>query len=181
MSRQDEGESAMSDRIRRIFEALGGAALALFIVRWVDTDVVSSIDRSAGQNFDPLPAAFATSLAYLLVAAGAILIVFLAWRSKELMVGIAYTVGGAFLTFLFPVTWFLTAKGNNPAILSGPFADILDRIWTKAEQRPLNSVAILGAVMLLAGLSTIGSVVRQRRTRPTVAPVSPIGLPASSH
>jgi hypothetical protein len=170
----------MSNRTRRILEALGGAALALFIIRWIDSDVISSVDRSAGANFDPMPAALATSLGHLLVAAGAILIVLLGRRSAELTVGISYTIVGAFLTFLFPVTWFLTAKGNNPAILTGPLAELLDRIWSKAEQGPLNSVTLLGAVMLLVGVITIGSVIRQRRTPVTVAPGSPIGLPASS-
>jgi hypothetical protein len=170
----------MSGRTMRILEALGGAVVILLVVRWLDSDVISGIQRSAGVNFDPMPAAIASSLGYLMVAAGALLIVLRARRSVELLVGIAYAIGGAFLTFLFPVTWFLTAKGSSPAILTGPLADLLDRFWTKAEQGPLNSVAILGAVMFLAGLVTIGSAIRQRRTPVSVAPASPLGVPASS-
>jgi hypothetical protein len=170
----------MSDRTKRILEALGGAALALFIIRWIDSDVIASVDRSAGANFDPMPAAIATSLGYVIVAMGALLIAFLARRSVELWVGLSYTIGGAFLTFLFPVVWFLTAKGDNPAILSGPLADLLDQIWTQAEEGPLNSVAILGALTMVVGLITIGSVIRQRRRPVPVAPVSSLGAPAGS-
>jgi hypothetical protein len=171
----------MSGRTMRILEALGGAAVLLLVVRWLDSDVISGIQRRAGVDFDPGPAAIASSLGYLMVAAGALLIVLLARRSVELLVGVLYAIGGAFLAFLFPLTWFLTAaKGNSPAILTGPLADLLDRIWTKAEQGPLNSVAILGAVMFLVGLVTIVSAIRQRRTPASLAPLSPLGVQASS-
>jgi hypothetical protein len=169
----------MSDRTVRIVEALGGAALALLIVRWLDTDVVANIHRQAGANFDLMPAAVASSLGDLAIAASALLIVFLARRAVNLWVGVPYAIGGVFLAFLFPAMWFLTAKGANPPILTGPIADLLDRIWTKAEQGPLNSVAILGAVLFLVGLVTIGSVVRNRRKPVAQGEVSPLEVQAS--
>jgi hypothetical protein len=140
--------------------ALAGAAVIIAIARWFDRDVISGIQQRAGADFDPTPAVVATSLGYLVIAAGALLIVFLARRAAYPEVGVLYAAGGAFLTFLVPLTWFLTVHGNSPAILTGPVADFLDSLWT--EQGPLGAVPILGAVMLLVGLLAIGSIVRDR-------------------
>jgi hypothetical protein len=106
-----------------------------------------------------------------MIAVGALLIVFLARRAADSAVGVLYAAGGAFLTFLFPLTIVLTLHGNSPAILTGPIADFLDSLWTKSEQGPLGAVPILGAVMFLVGLLSIGSIVRNREH--VVAVVAP--------
>ena len=171
----------MSDRTIRILAALGGAVLVLLVIGWLDSAVVAGIDRTAGANFDPMPAAVASSLGDLAIAAGALSIVLLARRAVDAWVGISYAIGGAFLAFLFPVTWFLTAaNGNSPALLTGPIADLLDQIWTNTEQGPLNSVPILGAVMFLVGLYTIGAVIRIRRASAPPVTVSPLEAQPSS-
>jgi hypothetical protein len=151
--------------------ALVGAGVMIAIARWLDSDVITGIQQRAGADFDATPAAIATSLGYLVIAAGALLIVFLARRAAYPEVGVLYAAGGAFLTFLFPLTWFLTVHGNSPAILTGPVADFLDSLWTKTEQGPLGAVPILGAVMFLVGLLAIGSIVRNREH--VVAVVAP--------
>ena len=152
----------ISSRASRTLVALVGAGVIIAIARWLDSDVITGIQQRAGADFDATPAAVATSLGYLMIAAGALLIVFLARRAAYPEVGVLYAAGGAFLTFLFPLTWFLTVHGNSPAILTGPIADFLDSVWTKTEQGPLGAVPILGAVMLLVGLLAIGSIVRDR-------------------
>ena len=152
----------ISSRASRTLVALVGAAVIIAIARWLDSDVITGIQQRAGADFDATPAAVATSLGYLVIAAGALLIVFLARRAAYPEVGVLYAAGGAFLTFLFPLTWFLTVHGNSPAILTGPIADFLDSVWTKTEQGPLGAVPILGAVMFLVGLLAIGSIVRNR-------------------
>jgi hypothetical protein len=164
----------ISSRASRTLVALVGAAVIIAIARWFDSDVITGIQQRAGADFDATPAAVATSLGYLMIAAGALLIVFLARRAAYPEVGVLYAAGGAFLTFLFPLTWFLTVHGNSPAILTGPVADFLDSLWTKTEQGPLGAVPILGAVMFLVGLLEIGSIVRNREHVVPAVAVTPL-------
>jgi hypothetical protein len=168
----------MSDRMARTVVALGGGAATIAIAGWLDREVIG-VQRGATAAFDVTTTAVVFSLGYVIIAAGVLLIVVLARRATYPVVGVLYVLGGAFLTFLFPVTWFLTAKGNSPAILTGPLADFLLRFWMKTEQSPLNAVAILGAVMLLVGLVTIGSGIRDRGRSTRAVAVVPMESPVS--
>lgn len=150
----------MSSRASRTIVAIGGTALVLLVARWLDGDVLASIVRDAERSFHPTRAAIALSMGYLMIAAGALLISALARRAPYAVVGLVLAGAGAFLTFLFPLVFYLTASGNAPARLTGPVADLLDNSYSTLAQGPLNAVAILGAVMLLVGLITVGSVVR---------------------
>jgi hypothetical protein len=156
------GMGTMSDRMARTVVALGGGAATIAIAGWLDREVIAGVQRNSAAASDVTLAAVAFSLGYLMIAAGVLLIVVLARRATYPVVGVLYVLGGAFLTFLFPVTWFLTAKGSSPALLTGPLADFLVTVWMKTEQSPLNAAAILGADMLLVGLVTIGSSIRER-------------------
>ena len=164
----------MSDRLVRTLAALLGGAGIIALAGWLDKEVIAGVQRSAAANFDVTPGAVAFSLGYLMIAAAALLIVALARRATFPVVGVLYILGGGFLTFLFPVAWFLTARGNSPAILTGPIADFLDSFWTRMEQGPLNSVAILGAVMFLVGLVTIVTILRTRARSLAATAVGPL-------
>jgi hypothetical protein len=168
----------ISSRASRTLVALVGAAAIIAIARWLGGDVIAGVQQRAGADFDPTPAAVAVSLGFLMIAAGALLIVFLARRAPYPEVGVLYAAGGAFLTCLFPLTWFLTVHGDSPAILTGPIADFLDSLWTKTQQGPLGAVPILGAVMFLVGLLTIGSIVRNRGHAVPAVAASPLDTQA---
>ena len=105
----------------------------------------------------------------------------LAWWARSLLVGLAYVLVGAFFAFLVAFVWTIAAQVNDaPSVLPEPIAVFLSQVYLHAESGPLNADAIIGAGMLLIGLTTIRQVLRSRAPAaqseeegPTKAQVNP--------
>lgn len=164
----------MSRRWARNLLAVLGAGLILGLAGWLDTVVIAGIRQRSGQTFDITAISWALPFGYLAIAGAGSASVLLARWAHSVLVGLVYALAGAFLTFLFPILWLWTGSINGaPPLVSGPIATFLAEIYAHEETGPLNAVAIIGAMMLLAGLGVIGSALRHRApTVPEVAPPS---------
>jgi hypothetical protein len=103
-------------------------------------------------KFDYVGPLATISLGSIVVAGSVLLLGVLAWRSNSVGVGVIYVLVGSFFVFLPAiVTGFATQADDSPALLPGPIADAVGRIFLWSTG-PLNAVGIVGAGMLIAGL-----------------------------
>lgn len=110
----------------------------------------------------------ALSLGSLAVVGVILLLGILAWRSKSGLVGMAYTLAGAFFMFLPVILWRYAAQINDaPPLLPPPAADVVSQIYTWSAG-PLNAIETIGAGMFLIGLLVVGQVERDRRAGPPI-------------
>ena len=166
----------------RKFVAFVGAAVILVVVGWLDAVVIVAIQRRSAQSFDVTGIGWALPFGYLILAGAILAIALLGRWAASVLVGVAYAIVGAFLTFLFPITWFLAAGVNGATpVLPEPIATFISNIYFNVEQGPLNAIAILGATLLLVGLATIGQAVRKRVPAMTTGPAVPLAADAGPH
>jgi hypothetical protein len=157
------GVNPVSQQSTRKLVSLVAAGAILVLARWLDTVVLGGIRQTANSTFDVLPASWAFSFGYLLVAGAVLMVAMLGRWARSSVVGVVYALVGALLVFVGPLIW-LGAAGLNgaPPFLPGPLATLVDKIYLSGEQGALNAVAIIGAAMLLVGLASIGSALRHR-------------------
>lgn len=160
--------------------AFGAAAVTLPALAWLDGTVMRDAQRYASANFDFGPAAVVSALVSMAVAGTVLLLAQLAWRSRSSLVGLAYVLVGAFLTFF---TWvlFTLAAGRNgaPPALPEPIATAVSWLYV-ASVGPLNAVIIVGGGMLLIGITVLARSLRDRSradTSPSPGPVEGILRP----
>jgi hypothetical protein len=111
------------------------------------------------------------SLGWLAAQASVLLLGVLAWRSRSVLVGVAYVVPGAFLAFLPAIVWRFAAEINgSPPVLPKPIANWVSQFYFSSNG-PLGAVQLIGAGMLVIGLLVLGRAARDR----SVAPVAEDG------
>ena len=172
----------MSDRFARAGIALIAAAGILALAGWLDGQVFLEIRRREASTFDISQLAWTLPLGYLAVAAGVVAVAGLARWSRSLLVGVAYTLVGAFFAFLFTIVWQFSAQIDGaPPVLPRPVAQLVSTLDAWGAQGPLHAWSVVGAGMLLAGLATISRVVRRRAAaRRTGVPAPEIAASAPS-
>ena len=153
----------MSERSGRTIAAIVGAGILLAIAGWIDTVVLAAIRTSANSSFDPRTIFWAESFGFLMVAGAVLAIALLGRWARSGLVGVVYTVVGAFLVFLAPINWLWAASINDAGpILPEPITTLVNKIYEHAEAGPSNAVAIIGAGMLLVGIASIVDAMRHR-------------------
>lgn len=142
----------------------------LVVAGWYDTTLMASVQRTEAATFDITQTTIALPVGYLLIAAGVLVISLLARWADSRLVDVVYLVVGAFLTLLFSFVWTLAASVNGaPPVLPDPLASFISQAYTTTEIGPLNAVAIIGAGLLLVGVTSMVQVLRRRRTRTATA------------
>ena len=151
----------MSKPIRATI-AIVAAGAALLFAAWFDSTVMLDIQAQGRAMFDSTGFALALSLGSLAVAGAVLLLAVLAWRSQSALVGTVFAVVGAFFAFLPAILWQFAAEHNDvPAVLPQPIAQAVTDIYIRSTG-PLNAVVIIGAGMLLAGLTVLVRAYRDR-------------------
>jgi hypothetical protein len=164
-------------QLKWIAAALLGAGLILAFASWFDTSFVAAAVRKAGSDFDPVPAAWAIGIGYLVIGAAILAMSWLAGKARSLLVGLVYLVLGLFFAFLGVIIWIWAASINGaPPLLPGPIADFVSQFY-QYESGPLNAVAVISGGMALVGGANLVSIWRDRPTRAPMAvadgPVDP--------
>lgn len=179
----------MSSHRQRTVAAVLGAAVVLLVAGWFDTVLMAAVQRTEAATFDITQTATVLPVGYVLIAAAVLAVLVLARRADSRLVDLVYAVAGGFLTLLFTRVWTLAATINGaPPVLPDPLASFIDQAYTTAETGPLDAVAIIGAAMLVVGLTDLGLALR-RRPSPEVSvapeaeasgsmPVAPQDTPA---
>ena len=121
-----------------------------------------------GQQFsmgnDPAWPTFVLEVGQLAIAGAVVLLAVLAWRSRSVLVGSAYTVVGAFFLGLRLIVWlFATQVNNTPPVAPAPIPDLLGRLMF-GTYGPLDAIAMVGAGMVIGGLLVLGRRLNDRLT-----------------
>ncbi len=171
--------SRVSQQSTRKLGSLVAGGVILALAGWLDSQVLAGLLRTANQNFDPLPFTWVTSFGFILVAGAVLAVALLARWAHSPVVGLVYALVGGLVVFVGPLIW-LGADGVNgaPPFLPDPLGGILNNIYLYGEQGPLNAAAIVGGAMLLVGLASIGSALRNRE-RVTPSPIETAVQPKS--
>ena len=169
----------MSPKSMRKVVAIAAAAAIIGIAGWLDSVWLMGNQRTSQATFDVSQLFWSQASAYLLVAGAVLLIGLLARWARSATVGLVYALVGAFLAFLSPIvwTWAASINGADP-ILPAPIVSFVSFVYP-VEQGPVNAVAIIGAAMLLVGIASIISAIRDRAAAPAGVP-NPVGQPGAS-
>ncbi len=159
----------MTSRAWRIGIALLVGVGMLLFAAWFDGQVLRPFATRQASAFDQQPVAWAMPLGYIVAAVGVLVAAILAWWSRSLVVGIAYTLIGGSFAFLVTLLWVFSASVNGaPPALPRPLADLVSQVYLWATG-PTSAASIVGAGMLLAGIGAIALALgdyrgRRRRT-----------------
>ena len=134
----------------------------LVMTGWFDSVVVVAAKRENSRTFNLDPLLLVRSVGFVLTAGATLLVAVAGWRLRSIGLGIAYTLVGAFFTFLDAITWKLAAQINDaPPVLPEPVARAVN-LFYPWEQGPLGATQIVGAGTLLVGIAVVASVLLGR-------------------
>ncbi len=142
-------------RAGRTALALAAAAVALVVLAWFDTTVVGDAARQGAQSFDNSQYFLVASLGTVASAGAVLLLALLAWRSRSAVVGVIYTLLGAY--FAFQAWIWATVAPELPDQL----ASIANATFN-ASVGSLNAVGIIGGGMLIVGVAVLTRSFRER-------------------
>jgi hypothetical protein len=152
-------------RPRAILALLAGGAI-LVVARWFDAEVLREAQGRMAATFEVAPFIWSLSLGYVITAAAVLLVGLLAWWSRSLLVAIVYSLAGAFLASYLAVDMVYAEQVNDaPSVLPHPLADLWTVWYRVMVPGPLQTLFVVGAGMLLAGLGGIGLSIRRRLTQ----------------
>lgn len=153
--------------IRGTALALAGGAIALVLTAWFDSVLVANTLQNTAATSDMGRNGLMLALDSVVAVGAVLLLAALAWRSRSILVGAAYTVVGAYFALQTWVLWTFASRVNDtppvlPALLTRAVSDLYR--WT--EGGPVHAIGTVGAGMLIAGIAVLAMRLRPRTASP---------------
>src|SRR4051812_10732662 len=162
--------------------AVVGAAAALVVAAWFDTSVLAAAERQAASSFEPGGAAAVAGIGAVAAGGACLLVGWLGVRSSA-VVGLLYVlVGGYFALGPWLLLTFAASINGAPPVLPDPVTHAMSDLYLRTAG-PLNSVAMIGGAIAVAGVVSISRSVR-RTIRPDPlrsGERTPVGIGAEPH